>query len=371
MIAQQDTVFGFVFPAIRGIQARREYYVSMYPLRLIPKLFRYDDAEMPPELRAQRTLNKSRVPEMARYMLDNPDDYVFSALTVSIDAEVRFEPIGRSGEVSRVGLLHVPMDAKFIINDGQHRRAAIEQALRDHPDIGDESIAVVFFLDLGLQRCQQMFADLNRYAIRPNRSISVLYDHRDDKAKLAKLIVLKSDFFRDIVDLERNTLAPRARKLFTLSAIYQANTDLLDKLELGSREEAARVATEFWLEAARCFPEWDLVRTRKMAAGEVRENFIHSHGIVLQALGRVGNILLRDHPKGWKKRMFALPKINWARTNSSLWEGRAMVGGQVQKGTQNVVLTVNAIKEHLGLALGPEEQRVEDAFSRRKNGRRK
>lgn len=368
--ASRDTSFGYVFPVVRGTQAGREYYTSMCPLRLIPKIFLFDEEEMPPELRAQRILNKARVPEMARYVIDNVDDYVFSAITASIDAVVQFEALGPAGEASRVGLLRVPMDAKFIINDGQHRRAAIETALRENPDLGDESIAVVFFLDLGLQRCQQMFADLNRYAIRPNKSIGVLYDHRDDKAKLARLIVLKSDFFRDIVELERSTLSPRSRKLFTLSAIYTATRELLDKIELENRERAAAVATEFWSEVAKCFPEWNLVRERKMSAGEVREDFIHSHGVVLQAIGRVGNALLRD-TKDWRKRLASLSKVNWSRTNSALWEGRAMVGGHVQKGSQNIVLTVNVIKDALGLPLGPEEQRTEEAFSRKGNGKRR
>ena len=39
------------------------------------------------------------------------------------------------------------MTSRFIINDGQHRRAAIEEALKERPELGDETIAVVFFLD--------------------------------------------------------------------------------------------------------------------------------------------------------------------------------------------------------------------------------
>ena len=122
----QVTDFQYVFPAIRGIQARREYYTSMCPLRLIPKLFLFDEEEIVPELRAQRHLNKSRVPEMSRYLSENPDDYVFSAITASIDGVVRFEELASGGEGNRLGLLHIPMAARFVINDGQHRRAAIE-----------------------------------------------------------------------------------------------------------------------------------------------------------------------------------------------------------------------------------------------------
>src|SRR5262249_817891 len=164
----------YVFPAIRGIQAGREYYVSMAPLRLIPRIFLFDEDELKPELRAQRILNKARVPDIARYILGRPKTYTFSALTASIDGKVRFEPMGVEGTERSIGQLRIPMNARFVINDGQHRRAAIEAALRENPDLGDETIAVVFFLDVGLKRCQQMFADLNRYAIRPTTSLSIL-----------------------------------------------------------------------------------------------------------------------------------------------------------------------------------------------------
>jgi DNA sulfur modification protein DndB len=354
--------FGYTFPAIRGIQAGREYYTTMCPLRLIPKIFLFDEEEMPVAMRAQRTLNKNRLPEMSRYILDNPEDYCFSAITASIDSAVSFEALGGTGEVSRIGLLRVPMDARFIINDGQHRRAAVEQALRENPDLGSETIAVVFFLDHGLARCQQMFADLNRYAIRPSKSIGVLYDHRDDKANLTRLMVLKSPFFKDIVEFESSTLSPRSRKLFTLSALYNANADLLDNLEIQNSEQAASRATEYWNEVSKYIPEWEHVRQRKTTAGEIRQEFIHSHGIVLQSLGQVGNTLLREHPEDWKKRLADIAKINWRRDNSKTWEGRAMVGGRVTKGTQNVVLTTNVIKKFLKLSLSPMEQRAEGAL---------
>ena len=65
------------------MQARREYYVSMCPLKLIPKIFIFNEEELVPRLRAQRVLNKARLPEMSRYVLNNPKSYIFSALTAS------------------------------------------------------------------------------------------------------------------------------------------------------------------------------------------------------------------------------------------------------------------------------------------------
>jgi len=270
----------------------------------------------------------------------------------------------KAGE-NRLGTLKVPMDAKFIINDGQHRRAAILAALEQKPELGSETIAVVFFLDFGLERSQQMFADLNRYAIRPSRSLGLLYDHRNDKAKLARLTIMKSDIFRDLVDLEKSSLAPRSRKLFTLSAFYNACADLIQDIATGDLEQDAQTAREFWEAVARQFPSWTQVRDGKLASSEVREGFIHSHGIALQAIGKAGNALLKGNPTGWKTRLKPLSQINWSRKNARLWEGRSIIGGKVSKATTNVILTTNVIKKHLGIELGPEEQRVEDACNRK------
>lgn len=359
--------FEYVFPAIRGVQAGREYYVTMWPLRLIPKLFVFDSEELPPEMRAQRTLNKARVPEMARYIVENPDGYIFSALTASVNAEVRFAPLVNEGGIAdRVGTLTIPMDARFVINDGQHRRAAIARALDENSDLSDETIAIVLFIDIGLSRSQQMFADLNRHAIRPPRSIGVLYDHRDPMSEVAKQAVLKSSFYRDLTEMETSNLAARSRKLFTLSAFYTADRALLEGIKEDSTEARTTLAAEFWDQVAKQFPAWHQVYDGKVSAGEIRRDFIYSHGIVLHALGKVGNTLLRQSlaPASWDKQLKKLQTIDWRRSNSTVWEGRATVGGKVTKGGSNVLLTTALIRNVMGLALPPDEQRAEEAFKR-------
>ena len=272
----------------------------MCPLRLVPKVFLFNEAELVPGLRAQRVLNRARLPELTNYILANRESYCFSALTASLDGPVRFEPLSNGAESSRVGTLHVPMDTQFLINDGQHRRAAIENALREDPDLADESIAIVFFLDRGLERSQQMFADLNRHAVRPSKSLGVLYDHRDERAYLVRLVVQRFQLFQDVVEQERTTLSARSRKLFTLSAIYTATNALTAGHSDLSLEERVDHAANFWKEVSKQFPDWRKVQERKLTAGEVRRDFIHSHGITLQALGRIGNGLFREKGYGPK-----------------------------------------------------------------------
>jgi DNA sulfur modification protein DndB len=358
--------FEYVFPAIRGVQAGRDYYVTMCPLRLIPRIFIFNEEELPPEMRAQRSLNRARVPEMARYIVDNPETYTFSALTASVNADVRFDPIDpESGPGQRIGNLVIPMSATFVINDGQHRRAAIQQALTENPELGDETIAIVMFIDIGLDRCQQMFADLNRYAIRPDKSIGVLYDHRDPIASITRQVVIQSAILSNLTELESSNLARRSRKLFTLSALHTANRALLDGLADKPEDERISLAGAFWASVTDQFPIWQQVHQGEITAGGVRQDFIHTHSIVLHALGRIGNTLLTNGSQSadWGHQLGRLKSIDWHRGNASVWEGRATSSGTVTKSRNNVLLTTAYIRIALGMNLPPDEQRAEDGFN--------
>ena len=98
--------YEYVFPAVKGFQAKKEYFVSMVPLSLIPKIFLFNEEEIIPELRAQRQLNKNRIPDLTRYIVDNTDSYVFSALTSSIDGKTKFIPAG-DGASQRNNVLYM------------------------------------------------------------------------------------------------------------------------------------------------------------------------------------------------------------------------------------------------------------------------
>ena len=348
--------FSYSFPSIRGIQAGREYYVSMCPLKLIPRLFHFDDESIMPNMRAQRLLNKARVPEIARYIVNNKNDYIFSAITASIDGVVRFEPVDKTKNslMLKLGILHVSMDSNFVVNDGQHRRAAIELALEKEPVLGNETIAVVFFIDRGLARSQQMFADLNRYAIRPSASINVLYDHRDIVGMITKFVALNHYLFSRFLEFERSALSARSRKLFTLSALHFATRELLSDEDLKSPKKAQEKVLAFWTIVAQKIPEWNLVAKSQMTAGDLRANYVHGHSVVLQAIGRVGKYLFLEDPKHWDVRLNALGSIDWSRKNMD-WEGRSMNGGRMCKTNSNVILTANLIKQKLDLPLTTED----------------
>lgn len=353
------------FTAIRGIQAGREYYTAMCPLKVIPKVFLFDEEELSAELRAQRTLNKTRIPEMASYIVANTRTYIFSSITASVDADVAFEPFSEAGPASNAGRLMIPMTARFLINDGQHRRAAIEEALKERPELGDEAISVVFFVDGGLKRSQQMFADLNRHAIRPTKSLGILYDRRDPLSQLACHIANEVSVFRNVTEMEKTSIPNRSNKLQTLSSIYQSTKTLLGKPKKSKvTDKETELATEFWETVGASMPDWQLAAQKKVSCAELRKDYIHAHGIALQALGIAGAALLAEHPRGWKRKLKALEQIDWSRSNSKLWEGRALINGRVSKAHTNVSLVASHIKQALGLSLGAKEKQFESRLRR-------
>ena len=354
-------LFNYVFTAIRGIQSGREYYVTMCPLHLIPKLFLYNEKVLPPDLRAQRTINRARIPNLSKYIVDNPTSYTFSAITASIDGRVEFKPFKKIGAASKVGYLFVPMSAKFLINDGQHRRAAIERALEVNPKLASETISVVFFIDTGLKRSQQMFSDLNKHAVRPTLSLSVLYDHRDPLARLSVKLAMSVPIFMERTEFERTNISHRSTNLFTLSSIYHATKLLIGTPKNGealNRDEEKR-AFDFWTEVTKNINEWQLLMEDKISSSDLRKGFINSHGIALLALGLVGKELIIRFPEDWKQKLESLKEIDWSRSNTGQWEGRAMNAGRINASNNNVLLTAMVIKRKLGLSLTKEDEELE------------
>lgn len=364
------SAFEYQFTAIRGIQAGREYYTAMCPMKLVPKIFVYNGAEVREELRAQRTLNKARVPDICEYMVDNPDEYIFSALTASIDGEARFEPFSEEGEAFNAGRLIVSMEAKFLINDGQHRRAAIEEALEEAPELGDETISIVFFRDAGLKRSQQMFADLNKHAVRPSKSLGILYDHRDPVSELCRVLMRKVPIFEGTIEKEKTSISNRSIKLFTLSVLYQATRELLGKAKDPEEvtESERRAAISYWRAVGENMPDWMAAAERKINSGDLRKEYVHAHGVTLHALGRVGNSLIDEMGEVYDKPLKHLSDIDWRRSNSEVWEGRAMVEGRLRKGRRNVILTANAVKEHIDVPLTVKEKEVKRDYLAHQNG---
>lgn len=348
--------FVYRFPVVKGLQAGREYYIGMVPLKMIARLFPNDDEYVLPEYRAQRKLNTSRIPVISKYILENRNDYVFSALAASIDGKFSFIA---SESNQDIGVLEVSMDAKFLINDGQHRKAAILEAIQEDDSLGEETISVVFFADKGLSRSQQIFTDLNKHAVKTSNSISELYDSRDDLAVLTRRVVSQVDFINAYTDKEKDILGKYSSNLFTLNTFYTANKKIIQRAEI--TEECEQFLVEYWKNVAMNITQWNELINKEISKVDLRENYIVTQAVVIQAFGRVGNYFFL-HPDHMDMYLKKLSDIDWRR-NADQWYLRTIrSNGRMISSETAVLLTANVIKLALGIQLDQDEALREEKF---------
>lgn len=357
------TTFEYSLPAVRASQAGRDFFVSMCPAAMLGTLFR-DDSDAA-DIDAKPGLNPERVPEITRYIVGNPASYVLPAITAVVDSEIRFD--GPNGDTpASSGVVNIPMSAKLLLLDGQHRVAALKAAIAKDEKLASESVALVLFVDRGFRHVNKLFTDLKCNERKTPSSLRVFRADNDEIADITKALIDRIPAFDGMIEMSRSTISNRSRKLFTLSALYQANKILLSDRKAEPFEENLQVAIEFWTEVAAQFPEWSEVKEGSLSPADLRKQVVHVHGIALSAMARAGRTALDRNQKTWKKKLRGLKTIDWSRTATSLWEGRAMIGGRLSKSNSNIVLTGNAIKQHLGIALTEDELEIEERFTSRR-----
>lgn len=347
----------YKFSVVKGIQANREYYIAMLPLGSLSKLFRNESDYIAPEFRAQRCINEARIPEIRDYILNNRSNYVFSALSASIDGNFKFTA---SELDDSIGILEVDMDAVFLINDGQHRKAAIEAALEEAPDLAKETISIVFFEDAGLKCSQQMFADLNKHAVKSTMSLSTLYDSRDDLANAVKEVVSRVSFLSKYTDKEKDNLGKNSLKLFTLAKFLRANRRILKDDIVTEKDREFLV--EYWESIFQNIYEWKKLENKQIHKCDLREDYILTLSVTLQAFGRLGRYIYENQNEIDKLKQ--LSSVDWLRCNQE-WSGRLIdAHGKIINNEDAIIKICDLIKLKIGINLTREEEAKEDEIGK-------
>jgi len=342
-------------PAMRGKLGTRTYYSCLMPMSAIPNLFKFTDwAGFTPEDREQRVLNEKRVPDLRDYILDNEDDYLFSSITASYKSEPVYEELKNGGDGS-LGVLKLKLGDDLIINDGQHRAAGIAAALKENPALGEHTISVLLFPYEDKDRVQQMFSDLNRFVQKTSKSLDILYDKRDPVSAATLDAMEEVPVFKELTDKDSQTLKTKSTKLFTLAALYDANTELLKGRDDEKLAEKIELLVDFWANVAKNMPDWASVLSHHKEAQELRAEKISSHSTVLRALGGLGMELMKDET--WRERLAGLQAIDWSKKNAE-WENVCIVANSVVSNRQARAATKSYIKFKLGMPLSEAELRT-------------
>ncbi len=243
-----------VIPATRGRMGSWDYYVTTMPLAQVETTFKFAEEleelkNLPKQQRLQRDLVKERIrKERIDEYLIKQEDRFFGALLVAIyGGDLTFEPIldrlaPKDPERDRwllkavtgtdFGLLFLDGNEQFFVLDGQHRLAAIKEAIRQKNDLGQETISVIFIKHdpERPERSRRLFTNTNRYAKAPTAGEIYLMDEDDAVAIVARDLVFSHTLFTrgsgadsepgGRVNTKNTSLPERSHWFTTMKAVY-------------------------------------------------------------------------------------------------------------------------------------------------------
>lgn len=336
------------YPAIIGTMGGQPYYTLSVPSLDVERFFQLiDQGDLDLELRMQRQVDTAHAKKIAKYILDNPEEYVFSAIVGSLDGEVEFEP---HPSMSDHGMLSIPLRTRVLVNDGQHRIKAIAMALaaKESPEtLRGDAIPVILFSDHGLTRAKRIFVALNTSKRIPT-SLTKALDVTDEKSALTRAIVSEVAWLDNWTSIDRNSLSKKNEELFCFSWLDKAVNILLDGVKSQPVNEQIDAGVTFFHNLMKVMPDWEEVDSGAISAAELRDISLAGTALAIEAIALAVRPLI---PRG-DYDLNPLIDINWRKDNSE-WEGHVIsVVGEKLKIVANrdsKLWLSNYIKQKLGV----------------------
>lgn len=369
-----------------SLQNGKLMFVTSVKIGTLAGLLETEDPRLNLEQRRQRKPDHTRIPKMAEYLHGSP--WAYSAITVALSGSFQFIPTKRpDGGTTRLGILRIPRGYKTrtVIIDGQHRFLSLRAALglesnysryalpyEKQQILAEENIAVIFYVFMndedGVEWSQQYFHDLNCLGVSTSRSLGIKFDKRTPINRLAVRLSERAVPFVGRIELEERQCTANNPKLFTLSALRNANKYLLDDITDENLVEKYDKALLYWNRVGAVFTDWT-----DMPGNEIRNKYIHGFGVILSSLGLLGKYILEQYGDDYEELLQKLKGIDWSRWHitsdgvvkttsegkkigNPIWHGFAMNGASIQNTTSNIRYTSFFLRKKLGLQLSDDEK---------------
>jgi len=360
--------------ALKGRMGGVDYFVIRLSYSALARYLSLTDPNVKDaRLRENRKPSPGRFRDIADYIVRNPQDYRFSALTCcygrsGTTAPVGWTPATDSYPGNTIGILTLSQNDPLVVVDGQHRLGAILRAIEKDPSLRDENIPIVLFPYTSIEHAQQLFSDLNRNAKKTTKSLDILFDHRDLVNSVVQQLVDNVPFFGERVNFEDISVPTNSDQIFTLSGIYQATKPVLEALETtgdlpklhsGTTGRYASELSTFWKSLGDLFPEWEKAATGTLNIRVVRSQYLHWNSGVLSAVGEFAGWLIRNRHDNWEallERAISHPDNACWRRESTHWQGIATAGRLVLPRSSLRAQIIAYLKEKAEIELSPDEQ---------------
>lgn len=354
------------FPAVKGEQAGRAYYMATVPFSVLGRLLQLDTAGGVLE-RSQREVNETRANKVKKYILENPTAYIIPSLTgvINVDdiADIEFiSPVNE--QFKAVGTLSVPMDATIKLFDGQHRATGIIQSIKDNSSLKNELVPIMLFTNMSLEERQQAFSDINGTAAKPQQSLSDSYNSRDSLPMLAKHIAMNCSVFNGLIEYERNSITEKSDKLFPIKTIKDASQKFLGITKVDViTEEQKELCVKLWKQIGKEL-NWSIddITSIGLDVKQIRTDTIKTHTIMINALALAVSCVIKSID--FDEIDFSKLQMLDFKRDSSDFLDRCVdsKNGSMITNSTALKLTANKVIVCLGGTLNDEQIAIEDKY---------
>ena len=237
-------------PAIRAKIGDWDYYVSTLTFDQVSKFVSRVDDELHKSNSLkdliQRSITENYI-SIKKYIL-NEQELFFNSLVLAVydeypdwsEIEFKYDDI----ETYKMGILNFPGKHKIFPVDGQHRVEGIKAALLESPELGSQTISVIFIGhkndESGMRRTRRLFSTLNRYA-KPVTWDDIIALDEDDAIAIVTRELLEEHvlFTGNKVTKNKNPAILNDDKISFTSIInlYNCNKELLKLFRKKAKRE--------------------------------------------------------------------------------------------------------------------------------------
>jgi len=150
----------------------------------------------------QRELT-NRSNEIKNYLINQPQRLFGSLICASFGESIKFQSGG-----SGFGHIELEKQSKVYVLDGQHRLAAIKEAVKDNAQkFIKDKVAVLLVQHntdkLGYQRARRLFTTVNRYAKQTSKATNRVMDEDDGNSYILLALIRSYKFYANHVKFSR------------------------------------------------------------------------------------------------------------------------------------------------------------------------
>ncbi|WP_042857929.1 DGQHR domain-containing protein [Dickeya sp. NCPPB 3274] len=195
----------FTYPCLLGKQGNRRVITISVSFDSLSRVLAMDHTIHTLD-RSQRELNKRRASAFADYVvnaLSDNKDFIIPPLIGNIEGPIK---VTESEIYSGFGTVDIPMNARIVLFDGQHREVGLGEVCQRLYNLGYQTITLELSENLPLEIRQQFFSDINGNASKPNPAINLAYDRSNVLSQLVRDVVMNDATLKSKTDFERTNI---------------------------------------------------------------------------------------------------------------------------------------------------------------------